>query len=79
MEAVTMAPIRLARLPDRTPVRIALLLSPELARSLQDYAEVYAKAYGQTEPLGELIPAMLGAFLDGDREFARLRKSRKAE
>jgi hypothetical protein len=66
-----MKPIKLDRLPDRTPVRIAVTLSPELNRRLIDYAAAYECAYGKAEPLGELIPAMLIAFLDSDRHFAR--------
>jgi hypothetical protein len=37
------------------------------------YASLYAEAYGREEPLAELIPAMLAAFLESDRGFARSR------
>lgn len=71
-----MADIKLGRLPDRTPVKIMISVSPELNRALVDYAEAYEAAYGQAEPVAELIPAMLAAFLEGDRGFARARKSK---
>ena len=71
-----MADIKIGRLPDRTPVKITVSLSPELYRSLGDYASAYEAAYGQVEPLAELVPAMLAAFLDSDRSFARSRKSK---
>ena len=71
-----MAAIRLGRLPDRTPVKITIAVSPELNRALGDYAAAYETAYGQAEPVTELIPAMLSAFLESDRGFARARKSR---
>lgn len=71
-----MAAIKLERLPDRTPVKIAIMVPPELNRALGDYAAAYEAAYGQAEAVTELIPAMLAAFLDGDREFARARRSK---
>jgi hypothetical protein len=71
-----MAALKLERLPDRTPVKLMVLVSPELNRALADYAAAYEAAYGQAEPVAELIPAMLSAFLQSDREFARTRKSK---
>lgn len=68
--------IKLQRLPDRTPVKMSIAVSPELARALNDYSEFYGSCYAQTEPLAELIPAMLEAFLAGDRDFARMRKAK---
>src|SRR5438067_2136880 len=49
------------------------MLSPELHAELADYAAAYAEAYGQSEPVAELIPAMLAAFIEGDRAFGRRR------
>ena len=72
-----MPSIKLQRLPDRTPVKMTIAVSPELARALNDYSDFYARCYGQAEPVAELIPAMLEAFLSGDREFARSRKAKE--
>ena len=69
-----MAELRLPKLPDRTPVKLSITVSPELHRSLGDYAAAYEQAYGQAEPVTELIPAMLASFLESDRGFARHRK-----
>ena len=69
-----MAELRLPKLPDRTPVKLSITVSPELHRSLGDYAAAYEQAYGQAEPVTELIPAMLASFLESDREFCRRRK-----
>jgi hypothetical protein len=69
-----MAELRLAKLPDRTPVKLSITVSPELHRALTDYAAAYEQAYGQAEPVTELIPAMLTSFLESDRGFARQRK-----
>jgi hypothetical protein len=68
-----MSGLRLGRLPDRTPVKLTLNLPPELYRGLNDYAAAYAQIYGVEEPVVELIPAMLAAFLESDRAFARRR------
>jgi hypothetical protein len=66
--------LKLAKLPDRTPVRIILTVSPDLNRALTAYAEAYRQAYGTAESVAELIPFMLDAFLAGDRDFAKARK-----
>lgn len=73
-----MAAIKLERLPDRTPVKITILVPPELNRALGDYAAAYEAAYGQAEAVAELIPAMLSAFLQSDRTFIRARRSKDA-
>ena len=69
-----MAGLRLAKLPDRTPVKLTISVSPELNQALVDYAAAYEAAYGQAESVADLIPAMLVAFLASDRAFARMRK-----
>lgn len=71
-----MAGIKLERLPDRTPVKITILVSPDIGRALADYAAAYEMAYGEAAAVAELVPAMLAAFLESDREFARSRRSR---
>lgn len=70
-----MAAIRLGKLPDRTPVKVTIIVSPELNQALLDYASLYEETYGQAEPVQELIPAMLASFLDGDKLFARRRRA----
>lgn len=69
-----MAGLRLAKLPDRTPVKITISVPPDLNQALLDYAALYSQVYGEAEPVPELIPAMLASFLDGDREFNRRRR-----
>ena len=70
-----MPELRLAKLPDRIPVKMTISVPPDLNQALSDYAALYAEAYGQPEPVQELIPAMLAAFLDGDKAFARRRRA----
>lgn len=61
--------IKLARLPERNPVKVTVNLSPELHQALGDYAALYAETYGQTEGVADLIPYMLQGFLESDRTF----------
>jgi hypothetical protein len=66
--------LKLAKLPDRTPVKIGIAVTPDLARALADYAALYSQTYGKDEPVAQLVPAMLTVFLEGDRAFAKRRK-----
>ncbi len=68
--------LKLAKLPDRTPVKITVTVSPELNRSLQSYAELYRATYGEQESVPELIPFMLEGFLDADRRFTKALKEK---
>lgn len=70
-----MADLKLAKLPERTPVKLAINVTPDLHRALTDYATIYNEAYGQSEPLAELIPHMLAAFLASDRHFMKAREA----
>lgn len=72
-----MVDLKLARLPDRTPIKLSITVLPDLHQALQDYGRLYAEAYGQEESVIELIPAMLASFLEGDRAFARAGKNPK--
>jgi hypothetical protein len=66
-----MAELKLGKLPDRSPVKLAILITPDLNQRLAEYARLYGETYGREEPVAELVPAMLGAFLDSDKEFVR--------
>jgi hypothetical protein len=68
-----MPELKLARLPDRTPVKLSITVTPDLHLMLQQYAALYAEAYSREESVTELVPAMLAAFLESDRGFARSR------
>ncbi|RHW16870.1 DUF2274 domain-containing protein [Sphingomonas gilva] len=70
-----MVDLKLPKLPDRTPVKLAITVPPDLHRALTDYAAIYNDAYGQSEPVAELIPHMLASFLASDRGFAKARDS----
>ena len=69
-----MPDLKLARLPDRTPIKLTISILPELHARLEKYCRAYAEAYGTPEPMAEIIPPILSAFLDSDRDFARRQK-----
>lgn len=70
-----MADLKLSRLPDRTPVKLALTLPPDLGRALEDYRAIYNERFATDEPLSEIAAAILAAFLASDREFQKARSS----
>lgn len=69
-----MADLKLGRIPDRKPVKLSVEIMPDLEQALSDYAAAYADAYGKPEKYVDLIPYMLWAFLESDREFAKARR-----
>ena len=73
-----MPELRLAKLPDRTPVKISISVTPDLHAALAAYAEAYQAAYGSAESVAELIPYMLTAFIESDGGFRKARRDRDA-
>jgi hypothetical protein len=69
-----MPELKLAKLPDRVPVKMTITIQPDLAQALREYAAIYQATYGKAEAVAELIPFMLASFLEGDRGFAKARK-----
>lgn len=69
-----MAELKLAKLPDRTPVKLTIVVPPDLKRALDDYAATYEATYGRSESVSNLIPYMLATFIENDRVFHRRRK-----
>lgn len=67
--------LKLGKLPDRTPAKITVALTPELNGALRDYAVIYRAAYGESESVADLIPFMLETFLASDKAFAKARKT----
>ena len=72
-----MTDLKLAKIPDRTPVKLTIALTPDLNQALADYTELYREAYGQSETVSDLIPYMLRAFLDNDRGFVKARQAKR--
>lgn len=72
-----MPDLRLPKLPDRTPIKVSIQVSPQLFADLTRYAALYKESYGQEEAVADLIPSMLAAFLESDRAFAKSRAGGK--
>ncbi|WCM26027.1 DUF2274 domain-containing protein [Sphingomonas sp. QA11] len=66
-----MADLKLSKLPDRTPVKLTIVIPPDLAEALARYAALYKEIYKQEETVAELVPAMLRTFLESDRGFTK--------
>lgn len=66
-----MVELKLAKLPDRTPIKLTITVGAELHQALKDYADLYQATYGTTEQVADLIPYMLEAFLSSDKSFVR--------
>jgi len=73
-----MANLKLPRLPDRTPVKLGIQVTPQLHADLQGYAALYKEAYGREEAITDLIPSILSAFLESDRSFQTWARERAA-
>jgi hypothetical protein len=74
-----MADLKLPKLPDRTPVKIGIMVQPELASALADYLELYQATYDDnTATLVDLVPFMLLSFLESDRAFVKSRRAKLA-
>jgi hypothetical protein len=67
--------LKLPKLPERTPTKVTISVTPDLHRALQAYAALYRQTYGEEEEIATLIPAMLEQFLASDREFAKTRRA----
>lgn len=75
-----MADIKLARLPDRTPVKLTISLPPDVHAALRDYLTAYQAIYDDNvASIADLVPAMLESFIQSDRGFARARRRLSGE
>jgi hypothetical protein len=66
---------KLAKPPDRTPVKLTIAVLPDLHARLEAYGRAYAEIYGSAKPIADLISAMLAAFLESNRAFAKTRRT----
>ena len=70
--------LRLAKIPERTPVKLTITLDRTTHALLAAYAEAYRSVYGAEEPLADLIPFMLKQFVGSDQGFVRMRAASRA-
>ena len=66
-----MSQLKLPKLPDRTPIKLTITITPDLNERLHRYSTAYLEEYGTQESIAELVPAMLDAFLLSDRQFMK--------
>jgi len=66
--------LRLGPLPKTETVKLTITMSIELKAMLDRYADLHAQAWGQSVDVPTLIPHMLAAFMERDREFKALRR-----
>ena len=66
--------LKIARLPDRKPVKITISIISDLYEQIQDYVRVYEAEYSETETAQNLMPAMLEAFIQSDYQFRKTRQ-----
>jgi hypothetical protein len=72
--------LKLGKLPDRTPIKIGITITPALNDALRDYLALYRTSYeDKTASIADLIPAMLENFLASDKAFAKVRKAGPTE
>lgn len=65
--------LKIAKLPDRTPVKITITVPPDLNEALRDYLAIYRETYGDSATgVADLIPVMLETFIASDKAFADL-------
>lgn len=67
--------LRIAKLPDLTPVKLTVSLEREIHEMLEDYAQIYGDSYGENIKPAELVPSMIACFLATDNGFKRARKA----
>lgn len=67
--------LRIAKLPNLTPVKLTVSLEPDVHQMLEDYARIYGDNYGETIKPAQLIPSMIAGFLATDNGFKRARKA----
>lgn len=66
--------LRIAKLPDLTPVKMTVSLDREVHEMLEDYAHIYGENYGEAVKPVDLVPSMIAGFLATDNGFKRARK-----
>lgn len=75
-----MADLKLSKLPDRTPVKLTISLTPDLHALLGDYLSAYRAAYDDKNvSIVDIIPPIIARFIESDRAFVKTRRSLSAK
>ena len=60
-------------------VQVRVMLAGDLYASLERYAQYYERVHGDSVDIRALIPEILRAFLDADREFQSWSRSAESQ
>lgn len=74
-----MTRLKLGRIPDERPVKLTIEVPAPLHRKLIAYGEALAREMGETDPIppAKVAPPMIAGYIESDKEFARLWRSRE--
>jgi hypothetical protein len=73
-----MPDLKLGRLPNRTPVKMAISIMPDYEEALRDYAAIHSAQHGVESTPADIASGMVEQFIINDREFAKARVALKA-
>ena len=66
--------LKIGKLPDMTPTKLSINVTPYLKSDLDIYAQLYQQAYGDKQNVANLIPLMLEGFLASDSGFKKAKR-----
>jgi len=66
--------LKIGKLPDMTPTKLSINVTPDLKSDLDIYAQLYQQAYGDKQNVANLIPLMLESFLASDSGFKKAKR-----
>ena len=66
--------LKIRKLPDMTPTKLSINVTPDLKSDLDIYAQLYQQAYGDKQNVANLIPLMLEGFLASDSGFKKAKR-----
>jgi len=66
--------LKIGKLPDMTPTKLSINVTPSLKSDLDVYAQLYQQAYGDKQNVANLIPLMLEGFLASDSGFKKAKR-----
>lgn len=74
-----MTRLKLGRIPDDRPVKLTIEVPAPIHRKLIAYGEALAREMGEAEaiPPAKVAPPMIAGYIESDKEFARLWRSRE--
>jgi hypothetical protein len=74
-----MTKLKLGRIPDERPVKLTIEVPAPLHRKLIAYGEALARDLGESDPIApaKVAPPMIAGYIESDKEFAKLWRTRE--